>query len=286
LIRFIREQLRGLVNNLDQQRLALENSSLISSMGIYGSKFSKITHINKVIKNGVEIRALLDWDENYFICSEFHIQRKSFKHLRIYSNQTYEPWGLNSTIKIKDCSRDKKALIKIDNDIFAVCYGQTNPRYGISLISFRTREEVSRIELPKFNLVKKVNMNKSSYLFVLLENYDKNYFNQDFIKVLKINDQELVDSSSYFYEPWMNTYVYNKNNYSENKFKTNENDNNNNDDLDFSQKKDKGLQFMNIFNSFEDGNHYEKEIVSMIQLKNNTFVLMNKFDCINFYQVD
>ena len=285
-IRYIRDQLRGLVNNLEQQRLNLENSSLITSMGIYGSKFSKITHINKVIKNGIEIRALLDWDENYFICSEFHIQRKSFKYLRIYSNQNYEPWGLDNTIKIKDCSRDKNALVKIDNDIFAVCYGQEKINYGISLISFRTREEVSRIELPKFYLMKKVNMNKSNYLFLLLENCDKKNINQDFIKVLKICDQELIDSSSYFFEPWMNTYVYNKNNCSDNNFKTNENDNNINDDLDFYPKKDKGLQCMNIFNSFEDSNHYEKEITSMIQLKNNTFVLMHKSGCINFYQVD
>ena len=283
-IRYIRDQLRGLVNNLDQQRLTLENKSLISSIGIYGSKFSKITHINKVIENRVEVRALLDWDENYFICSEFHIQRKSFKRLRVYSNQNYEPWGLNHTIKIKDCSRDKNALIKINDDILAVCYDHEKTNYGISLISFRTREEVSRFELPKFNLVKKVNMNKSNYLFVLLENCDKNNFNQDFIKVLKIYDQELVESSSYFFEPWMNTYVYNKNNCSDNKFKINEN--NINDDLDINQKRDKGLQFMNIFNSIEDSNHYEKEIVSMIQLKNNTFVLMNKFDFINFYQVD
>ena len=285
-IRYIRDQLRGLVNNLEQQRINLENESLITSMGIYGSKFSKITHINKVIKNGVEIRALLDWDENYFICSEFNIHRKSFKQLRIYSNQNYEPWGLNNTIKIKDCSRDKNALIKIDNDIFAVCYGHAKINCGISLVSFRTREEVSRIELPNFNLAKKVYMNKSNYLFVLLEDCDKKNINQEFIKVLKIYDQELVDSSSYFFEPWMNTYVYNKNNCFDNNFKNNENDNNINDDLDFNPKKDKGLQCMNIFNSFEDSNHYEKEISSMIQLKNNTFVLMNKSGCINFYQVD
>ena len=285
-IRYIHDQLKGLVNNLEQQKLNLENSSLIASMGIYGSKFSKITHINKIIKNGVEIRALLDWDENYFICSEFSIHRKSFKHLRIYSSQNYEPWGLNNMIKIKDCSRDKNALIKIDHDILAVCYDQAKTNYGISLISFRTREEVSRIELPKFNLVKKINMNKSSYLFVLLENSDKKNINEDFIKVLKIYGQELVDSSSYFFEPWLNTYVYNKNNCPDNKFKNNENDNNINDDLDFNLKKDKELQFMNIFNPFEDSNHNEKEITSMIQLKNNTFVFMNKSDCINFYQVD
>lgn len=63
--------------------------------------------------------------------------------------------------------------------------------------------------------------------------------NQEFIKVLKIYDQELVDSSSYFFEPWMNTYVYNKNNCFDNNFKNNENDNNINDDLDFNPKKTK-----------------------------------------------
>ena len=36
----------------------------------------------------------------------------------------------------------------------------------------------------------------------------------------------------------------------------------------------------------DDKTFTPEEISSMIQLKNNTFVLMNKSGCINFYQVD
>ena len=52
------------------------------------------------------------------------------------------------------------------------------------------------------------------------------------------------------------------------------------------KKKDKELKFMNIVNSFEQNNHYGKEIVSMIKLKNNAFVFLNKSHCINFYKVE
>jgi hypothetical protein len=43
---------------------------------------------------------------------------------------------------------------------------------------------------------------------------------------------------------------------------------------------------MNIVNSFEQNNHYGKEIVSMIKLKNNSFVFLNKSHCINIYKVE
>ena len=211
VIRFIRDQLQGLVNNLEhEEELVMEDPSLISSMGIYGSKDPEITHINKIIKNGHEICALLDWNDNFFICSEFSVVRKTFKCIRIYSNENYEPWGTNNKIRIKNCSRDKNALIKIDNDIFAVCYDKDKTIYGISLVSFRSREEITKIELPKYNLVKKVQFNNSSYLFVLLDYYKRKGPHQNLIKVLKIVDKELVESSDYFFEPWLSTYVYNE----------------------------------------------------------------------------
>ena len=295
VIRFIRDQLQGLVNNLEQEELVLEDPSLISSLGIYGSKDPEITHINKIIKNGHEICALLDWDENFFICSEFSVLRKSFRCIRIYSSENYEPWGVNNKIKIKNCSRDKNALIKIDRDIFAVCYDKEKTVYGVSLVSFINREEITRIELPKFNMVKKINFNKNNYLFVLLDNLNQNV-RQDFIKVLKVNDKELVDSSSYFFEPWINTYVYNKNSNTDNNLVNNKNEeieidyengsNINNTQKDEEQKKDKELKFMNIVNSFEQNNHYGKEIISMLKLKNNTFVCLNNSHCINFYKVE
>ena len=280
VIRFIRDQLQGLVNNLQQEELVLEDPSLISSVGIYGSKDQEITHINKIVKNGHEICSLLDWDYNYFICSEFHVQRKTFNYIRIYSSETYEPCGNNGKIKIKNCSRDKNALIKIDNDIFGVCYDIEKTLYGLSLVSFKTREEISKIEMPKFNLVKKINFHKFNYLFVLLDYFGKNNINHDMIKVYKIMDKELVDSSSYYFESWLNTYVYNKKN------EKNKNDNNEIKFEEEEKKKDKELKFMNIVNSFEQNNHYGKEIVSMIKLKNNAFVFLNKSHCINFYKVE
>ena len=288
VIRFIRDQLQGLVNNLQQEELVLEDPSLISSVGIYGSKDQEITHLNKIIKNGHEICALLDWDNNFFICSEFHVQRKSFKCIRIYSSETYEPCGNNSKIKIKNCSRDKDALIKIDNDIFGVCYDIDKTIYGLSLVSFKTREEISKIEMPKFNLIKKIYFNKYVYLFVLLDYFSKNNINYDMIKVFKIIDKELIESSSYYFESWLNTYVYNNNSE-----KKNENDdigndigNDNENKLEEERKKDKEYKFMNIVNSFEQNNHYGKEIVSMIKLKNNSFVFLNKSHCINIYKVE
>ena len=292
VIRFIRDQLQGLVNNLEQEEeLVLEDPSFIGSVSIYGSKDLEVIHLNKIIKNGNEICALLDWNQDYFICSEFSVQRKYFKCIRIYSNENYEPLS-NGKIKIKNCLRDKNALIKIDNDIFAVCYDDNKKiDYGISLISFKTREEITKIELPKFNLVKKVYFNKCNYLFILLDYFDNKGINKDMIKVLKIVDKELVDSSSYFFETWLNTYVYNKNSCSV-AIKTEDNLDNNNDanninmKNDLEQEKVKGFKFMNIINSFEQNNHYGKEILSMIKLKNNTFVFLNKSHCINFYKVE
>ena len=292
VIRFIKDQLQGLVNNLEhEEELVLEDPSLISSIGIYGSKDPEITHINKIIKNGHEICALLDWDDNFFICSEFSVVRKTFKCIRIYSNENYEPWGTNNKIKIKNCSRDKNALIKIDNDIFAVCYDNEKTIYGISLVSFRTREEITKIELPKFSLVKKVQFNKSNYLFVFFDNNKRKTIHQNLIKVLKIMDKELVDSSNYFFEPWLNTYVQNENNEDkklENEKVNEEIDykNEDNNAIENEYSKDKELRFMNIVNSFEQNNHYGKKIVSMIKLKNDIFVFLYKPFCINFYKVD
>ena len=293
VIRFIRDQLQGLVNNLEhEEELALEDPSLISSMGIYGSKDPEITHIHKNIKNGHEIYALLDWDENFFICSEFSIVRKTFKCIRIYSTENYEPWGTNNIIKIKNCSRDKNALIKIDNDIFAVCYDKEKTVYGISLVSFSTREEITKIELPKFCLVKKIHFNKSNYLFVFFDINKRKTSHQNLIKVLKIMDKELVDSSNYFFEPCLNTYVYNEKNNEDKNLENeevnekNEYKNEENNVIENEHLKDKEIKFMNIVNSFEQNNHYGKKIVSMIKLKNDIFVFLNKPYCINFYKVE
>ena len=294
VIHFIRDQLQGLVNNLEQEELVLEDPFLISSAGIYGPKDPEITHLNKVIKKGHEICALLEWDENFFICSEFHAQMKNFKCIRIYSSETYEPIGFNGKIKIKNCSRDKNALVKIDNEMFAVCYDIEKNIYGISLVCFKTREEICQIEMPKFNFVKKIYFNKCNYLFVLLDYLGNKNINQDMIKVFKIVDKELVDSSSYFFDSWLNTYVYNKENEKilEGK-KIEKNDDDNKDDninmdniLEEEKNKDKELKFFNIINSFEQNNHYGNEIVSMIKLKNNTLACLNKSHYINFYKID
>ena len=280
--------MQGLVNNLEhEEELVMEDPSLISSMGIYGSKDPEITHINKIVKNGHEICALLDWDDNFFICSEFSVVRKTFKCIRIYSNENYEPWGTNNKIRIKNCSRDKNALIKIDNDIFAVCFDKEKTIYGISLVSFRSREEITRIELPKFNLVRKVQLDNSSYLFVLLDYYKRKGPHQNLIKVLKIVDKELVESSDYFFEPWLSTYVYNeKKSENEENIEESDYENEANNNTENDQIKDKELKFMNVINSFEQNSHYEKKIVSMIKLKNNIFVFLNKSYCINFYKVE
>ena len=293
VIRFIRDQLQGLVNNLEhEEELVLEDPSLISSMGIYGSKDPEITHINKIIKNGHEICALLDWDDNFFICSEFSVVRKTFKCIRIYSNENYEPWGTNNKIKIKNCSRDKNALIKIDDDIFAVCYDKEKTVYGISLVSFSTREEITKIELPKFCLVKKIHFNNNNYLFVFFDNNKRKASHQNLIKVLKIMDKELVDSSNYFFEPWLNTYVFNEKNNEDKKLENEEvneesgYENEENNVVENELVKDKELRFMNIVNSFEQNNHYGKKIVSMIKLKNDIFVFLNKPYYINFYKVE
>ena len=293
VIHFIRDQLQGLVNNLEQEELMLEDPFLINNAGIYGPKDPEIIHLNKTIKNGHEICSILEWNSEFFICSEFHIQKKSFKCIRIYSTETYEPVLLNCKIKIKNCSKDKNALIKIDNNLFGVCYYEKNKDqflYGLSLVSFQTREEVSRIEMPKYNFVKKINLNKCNYLFVLLENFENtNNNNQDLIKIYKIDDKELIDDSSYFYDQWLNTYVYNKSK----EIKKNVNYIDIDDvykdinlESNLEADKDKELKFFNIVNSFELNNHYGNEIISMIKLKNNTFACLNKSHHINFYKIE
>ena len=122
------------------------------------------------------------------------------------------------------------------------------------------------------------------------------------IKVLKIIDKELVDSSSYFFDSWLNSYVYNKNNEKELESKIMIEDNNDNDNdsdnianekeinveskLQDEKNKDRELQFYNIVNSFEQNNHYGNEIISMIKLKNNTIACLNKSNSINFYKIE
>ena len=274
VIRFIRDQLQGLVHNLEQEELVLEDPSLVSSVGIYGSKDSEITHINKAIKKFSEIIALLDWNKDYFICAEFHIERREFKGLRIYSKENYEPIKKKYKFKVKYCLRDKNCLIKINEDLIGVCYVKDEIEYGVSIVSFKTKDEVTRYELPRFNCVKNILLNNNNYLFVFCkEIFNKN---DDVIKVLKIQNKELIQSSNYFFEEFLNTYVYNN---SKNILK--------------DEIKDKNIELNNEINL----NNYEQEqdsfdekemntIVSMIKLNNDTFVCLNKDNTINFYKVE
>ena len=275
VIRFIRDQLQGLVHNLEQEELVFEDPSLISSVGIYGSKDTEITHINKPMKKWTEIIALVDWNEEYFICAEFYIDKKDFKAVRIYSKETYEPIKKKSKLRAKYCMKDKNCLIKLSNDLLGVCYIRDDIEYGISLVSFKNRDEVTRYELPKFNCAKNILLKNSNYLFVFCkELFDKN---DDVIKVLKIQDRELINSSNYFYEEFLNTYVYN--NKKKSCLKDDEND-----------IKEQNYDINININNFEQEDMLdEKEmntIVSMIKLNNDTFVCLNRDNTINFYKVE
>ena len=53
-----------------------------------------------------------------------------------------------------------------------------------------------------------------------------------------------------------------------------------------NEEKGKEIKFMNIINSFDQNNHNGKEILSMLKLKNNTFVFLNKSHSINYYKVE
>ena len=275
VIRFIRDQLQGLVHNLEQEELVLEDPSLISSVGIYGSKDTEITHINKSVKKWSEIIALIDWNEEFFICAEFYIDKRDFKAIKIYSKESYEPIRKKNKLKVKYCMKDKNCLIKISEDLLGVCYIKDDIEYGISLVSFRTREEVTRYELPKFNCAKNIFLNNSNYLFVFCrEIFTKN---DDAIKVMKIQDKELIPSSNYFFEEFLNTYVLNNNKNSQKK------------EEDDKEKNNEMSNEMN-FNGFEQDDIYdEKEmntVVSMIKLNNDTFVCLNRDNTINFYKVE
>ena len=269
VIRFIRDQLQGLVHNLEQEELVLEDPSLISSVGIYGSKDNEITHINKPLKKGCEIIALIDWDEEYFICSEFFIGERGFRGIKIYSKENYEPIKKKCKLKINYCLKDKNCLIKINEDLLGVCYSKEEIEYGISLVSFKTREEVTRYEFPKFNLAKNILINNNNYIFVFCkELFDKD---DNAIKVLKIEDKELIPSSNYIYEEFLNTFVYNNNNNIKEKNK----EKNNN---------------INTFNNYDQNDSIDERemntVISMIKLFNDTFVCLNRDNTINFYKVE
>ena len=282
VIRFIRDQLQGLVHNLEQEELVLEDPSLISSVGIYGSKDNEITHIIKPVKRGYEINALIDWDEEFFICAEFYIGKRDLRAIKIYSKETYEPIKKKNKLKAKYCMKDKNSLIKINDNLLGVCYTideKDDIEYGISLISFRTRDEVSRYELPKFNLAKKISMNNHNYIFVFCkELYDRN---DNAIKVLKIQDNELIQSSNYFYEEFLSTYIYNNNSLKvkedENKEKT--------DNINLNENN-------NIFtiNNYDQNDIIDERemnsITSMIKLTNDTFVCLKRDNSINCYKVE
>ena len=274
VIRFIRDQLQGLVHNLEQEELVLEDPSLISSVGIYGSKDNEITHINKPLKKGCEIISLIDWDEDYFICAEFFIGERGFRGIKIYSKENYEPIKKKSKLKINYCLKDKKCLIKINEDLLGVCYTKEEIEYGISLVSFKTREEVTRYELPKFNLAKNILINNSNFIFVFCkELFDKD---DNVIKVLKIEDKELIHSSNYIYEEFLNTFVFNNNN--DNIKEKNKEKNNNN------------LNNINTFNNYDQNDSIDERemntVISMVKLFNDTFVCLSKDNTINFYKVE
>ena len=273
VIRFIRDQLQGLVHNLEQEELVLEDPSLISSVGIYGSKDTEITHINKAVKKWCEIISLLDWDDDYFICAEFYIDKRYFRSVRIYSKENYEPISKKSKLKAKYCMKDKNCLLKITDNILGVCYIKDEIEYGISLIAFNTREEITRYELPKFNLAKNIAFNNNNYIFVFCRELINK--NDDAIKVLKIEDKELIQSSNYFYEEFLNTYVYNHicNKENENEEKNKEEINNDIITDNYGQGEIIDEKEMNT-------------VVSMVKLCNDTFVCLNRDNSINFYKVE
>jgi hypothetical protein len=227
------------------------------------------------VKKWSEIIALIDWNEEFFICAEFYIDKRDFKAIKIYSKESYEPIRKKNKLKVKYCMKDKNCLIKISEDLLGVCYIKDDIEYGISLVSFRTREEVTRYELPKFNCAKNIFLNDSNYLFVFCrEVFTKN---DDAIKVMKIQDKELIPSSNYFFEEFLNTYVLNNNKNSQKK------------EEDDKEKNNEISNEMN-FNGFEQDDIYdEKEmntVVSMIKLNNDTFVCLNRDNTINFYKVE
>ena len=263
VIRFIRDQLQGLVHNLEQEELVLEDPSLVSTVGIYGSKDPEITHLNKIIKKKCEIISLLDWEGDYFICAEFFILQRDFRSVRIYSKETYEPIPKKSKLKVNYCMKSKNCLLKVNEDLVGVCYKKDGIEFGISLVSFKTREEVTRYELPEFNYIEKIFLDKKSYLFVFCKNY-KNEKN-DAIKVLNILDKELIESSNYYYEKLFNTYIIN-NNKKKNKDEKNENEIIENNELN---------------KEYDENNIYQ-----MIKLKNDIFVCLNEDNKINFYKVE
>ena len=164
-------------------------------------------------------------------------------------------------------------MIKINGDLIGVCYVKDEIEYGVSIVSFKTKDEVTRYELPRFNCVKNILLNNNNYLFVFCkEIFNKN---DDVIKVLKIQNKELIQSSNYFFEEFLNTYVYNNKNILKDEIK------------------DKNIELNNEINL----NNYEQEqdsfdekemntIVSMIKLNNDTFVCLNKDNTINFYKVE
>jgi len=274
VIRFIRDQLQGLVHNLEQEELVLEDPSLISSVGIYGSKDNEITHINKPLKKGCEIISLIDWDEEYFICAEFFIDERGFRGVKIYSKENYEPIKKKSKLKVNYCLKDKNCLIKVDEDLLGVCYSKEEIEYGIALVSFKTREEVTRYELPKFNLAKNIVVNNNNFIFVFCkELIDKD---DNVIKVLKIEDKELMHSSNYIYEEFLNTFVFNSNN--DNTKEKNKEKNNNN------------INNINTYNNYDQNDSIDERemntVISMVKLFNDTFVCLNRDNTINFYKVE
>ena len=206
--------------------------------------------------------------------------------MRIYSKENYEPVAMKKKykFKVKYCLRDKNCLFKINEDLIGVCYTRDEIEYGVSLVSFKTKEEVSRYELPRFNCVKNIKLNNNNFnnnnnfLFVFCkEIFNKN---DDIIKVLKIQDKELIQSSNYFFEEFLNTYVCNNNNIlKENEIKEKEVEINTNE-ININ---------LNKYEQEREDSFEEKEmntIVSMIKLNNDTFVCLNKDNTINFYKVE
>ena len=153
--------------------------------------------------------------------------------------------------------------------------------YGISLVNFKTRDEVSRYELPKFNLnlAKKINMSNNNYIFIFCkELFDKN---DDSIKVLKIQDNELIHSSNYFYEEFLSTYIYNNKSLKEKEAENKDRNEN------INLNENNNIYTINNFDQNDIIDEREMNcITSMVKLPNDTFVCLKRDNTINCYKVE
>ena len=266
-IRFIRNQLQGLVANLEQEELVYTDSPQMTNGIFYGPKDVEVIHINKIVKNNNEIISMIEWDKNNYIAAEFSIQRKNFQLIQIYSSENFEP--TNEIIKINLCSKYKNCLMKINNELVGVCFDINRGIFGISLVLFKTKEEITRIILPKYNLARKINFFSQDYLFVALsQESKKNNNNRELIKLFKIKKHEIEENCSYKFDAVLDTLTLYKK------------------DEDKIIKEDSTYKLLDILNSNNQNNHSKNEIISMVKLSDNSFVCAMKSHSINFYKIE